>query len=272
MDGVGTLGTDPISFDPDPIQMAQLIVDSAVDYAIVTLARDGTITSWNEGAERIMGWTADEIVGRPAATFFVPEDVSAGRPEHEMQVAEELGVANDERWHLAKSGARFWASGRMMPLVARPDTEGLTPEANLTDVPGARQIGYLKILRDRTEQRDELMRQTALLDLGDRLRDMTDRREMAALSCELIGQTLGATRAGHGTLDTAGSVIDIQADWTSPGSQSLVGQLRYEDFGTFAEELRRGEIVVMEDCRTHPAVSIRVRSRHSAFARCSTSH
>ena len=241
-------------FDHDPLHLAELIVDSAVDYAIVTLAPDGTITSWNEGAERIMGWTADEIVGRPAATFFVPEDVEAGQQAHEMRVAAEQGHAKDERWHLAKGGRRFWASGRMMPLVARPDTEGRTVEENLVDAPDARQVGYLKILRDRTAQRDELMRQTALLDLGDRLRDMADVQEMTMLASETLGRTLDASRAGYGVLDIDGSVIDIRVDWNVPGGQSLVGRLRFENFGAYAEALRRGETVAIPDCRVHPSV------------------
>ncbi|WP_299655698.1 HWE histidine kinase domain-containing protein [uncultured Jannaschia sp.] len=253
-DGVDRNSSDPVRFDHDPLHLAQLIVDSAVDYAIVTLTADGTITSWNEGAERIMGWTADEIVGRPAATFFVPEDVAAGQPDYEMRVATDQGQAKDERWHLAKDGRRFWASGRMMPLVARPDTEGPTAEENLVDAPGARQVGYLKILRDRTAQRDALARQIALLDLGDRLRDMEDVRQMVELASETLGRTLGASRAGYGTLDVDGSIIDIRADWNAPGGQSLVGRLRFENFGTYAETLRRGGTVAMSDCRTHPDV------------------
>lgn len=242
-------------FDHDPLHLAQLIVDSAVDYAIITLAPNGTITSWNEGAERIMGWTADEAIGRPGSMFFVPEDVKAKRPEQEMRIAATEGRAQDERWHLAKGGRRFWASGRLTPLVSRPEAEGLAAEENLAEAPEARQVGYLKILRDLTGRRDELLRQTVLLDLGDRLRDMTGAQEMAALASETLARTLGATRAGYGPLDMGESIIDIRADWNVPGGRSLVGRLRFEDFGAYVEELRRGETVVMEDCRIHPAVS-----------------
>lgn len=240
--------------DHDPVHLAQLIVDSAVDYAIITLAPDGRITSWNEGAQRIMGWSAEEAIGRPSSLFFVPEDVEAKRPEQEMRITDIEGHTQDERWHLAKGGRRFWASGRLMALMARPDGEGSAADVPLGDAPEIRQVGYLKILRDRTRQREEIGRQSALLALGDRLRDMTDAQEMASLACETLALTLGATRAGHGYLDVAGAIVDLRADWNVPGGETLAGRLRQEEVGAFLEELRRGEAVVMEDCRTHPAV------------------
>ena len=281
-DGNTLDGTPPgsVAFHHDPLYLAQLIVDSAIDYAIITLGPDGTITSWNEGAERIMGWTSEEIVGRHVTTFFVPEDVEAGQAEYEMRVATDQGHAKDERWHLAKDGRRFWASGRMMALVARPEAEGPAEEKNSVDARGAQQIGFLKILRDRTAQRSAQVRQVALLDLGDRLRDMDDTREMAELASATLGRTLGASRAGYGTLDVDGSHIDIHADWNVPGGQSIVGRLRFEDFGSYADALRRGETVaicrlpiadlpmpIAGDIRLCPT---QVNSRRSASAPCST--
>ena len=255
LNGTGSHATASDLFEHDPLHLARLIIDSAVDFAIVTLTPDGTITSWNEGAERIMGWTAEEAIGQSGSMFFVPEDVKAGWPEYEMRVAASEGSAQDERWHLAKGDRRFWASGRMMLLVSRSDTEGPTIKDNRFGVPDSRHVGYLKILRDRTEDRLRSLRRTALLDLGDRLRDMTDEQEIAALASETLGRTLGVTQAGHGYLDRDGLVIDVRAGWGSHDEQSLVGRWHLDDFGRFAEELRRGEIVVIEDCRTHPAVS-----------------
>jgi len=112
----------------------EAIFDSAVDFAIITTDGDGRITAWNLGAERILGWSAGEMVGQPTATFFTPEDRAAGVPEKEMRSAAETGRAVDERWHLRRDGSRFWASGELMPLRS---PEGGNP-------------GFLKILRDRT--------------------------------------------------------------------------------------------------------------------------
>ena len=115
------------------------IFESAIDYAIVVLDLDGIITNWNEGARRILGWTAEETLGQPAALFFTPEDRAVDIPGDEMRAALKTGRGLDERWHLRKDGSRFWANGEMMTL--RDDDSGLA-------------IGFIKILRDRTEQRE----------------------------------------------------------------------------------------------------------------------
>ncbi len=121
----------------------RLIVECAVDFAIFTLGLDGRITTWNRGAERILGYTEDEILGQHVNVLFTLEDNARGRAEFEMRKAAETGQANDDRWHLKKGGARFWATGMMMPL---------------NEVDGTLK-GYLKIIRDRTDQKlamDEL--------------------------------------------------------------------------------------------------------------------
>ncbi len=107
-----------------------------MEFAIVATDRHGRITEWNPGAERILGWTAGEMLGQTAEAFFTPEDRANGRIDHEMTVSLRLGRGIDERWHLRKDGSRFWASGEMMPL------KGETGE----------HVGFVKVLRDRTEQ------------------------------------------------------------------------------------------------------------------------
>ncbi len=113
------------------------IFESAVDFAIIATDRNGLITDWNTGAQRIFGWTEAEMRGEPADRFFTPSDVAEGRPAVEMNEALKAGRASDERWHLTKSGVRFWAVGEMMPLL-----DG-----------GGAHLGFLKILRDRTQGR-----------------------------------------------------------------------------------------------------------------------
>jgi PAS domain S-box-containing protein len=113
------------------------IIECAIDYAVIGSDLRGNVNSWNEGARLILGWTAAEMLGQPVSRFFTPEDVAAGVPESELAGASEHGRALDDRWHLRKSGERFWASGELMPLR---DGEG-------------RPTGYVKILRDRTSQR-----------------------------------------------------------------------------------------------------------------------
>ncbi len=126
----------------------RLILASATDYAILTTGLDRRVATWNAGAERLLGWSAEEVVGRSADIIFTPEDRGAGAPEREAEGALRDGRAVDERWHVRKDGSRFWGSGLAMPLR--------DPEAEA----GAPPLGLLKVMRDRTEQRraEEAMR------------------------------------------------------------------------------------------------------------------
>ena len=112
------------------------VLNSAVDFAIISMGLGREITGWNIGATNILGWTEAEMLGRPADLIFTPEDQAAGVPELETQRAAGEGRAADDRWHQRKDGSRFWASGEMMALRDE----------------GGAQTGYLKMLRDRTEQ------------------------------------------------------------------------------------------------------------------------
>jgi PAS domain S-box-containing protein len=116
-----------------PKERENLILESATGYAIFTMDADGHITSWNEGAHLIHGWTEQEVLGHHTRLIFTPEDQKAGVAEEEMRIAASQGSAENERWHVRKDGSRFYAAGLLMPLR---DGSG----------------GFVKILRDRTEQ------------------------------------------------------------------------------------------------------------------------
>jgi PAS domain S-box-containing protein len=84
-----------------------LLVDSVEDYDIYMLAPDGTVTSWNNGARRIKGHTAEEVMGHSYSLFFPPDAVASGVPEAEIAAAREQGRYAVERWHRRKDGTRF---------------------------------------------------------------------------------------------------------------------------------------------------------------------
>ena len=92
------------------------IVQSAIDYAIIGTDCEGRVVSWNEGARRILGWSAQDMLGQGLHRIFTPEDRAAGAVEREMEQAQRSGKATDERWHQRSDGERFWASGELMPL------------------------------------------------------------------------------------------------------------------------------------------------------------
>jgi PAS domain S-box-containing protein len=129
----------------------RLLVQSVTDYAIYMLDPNGTVASWNAGAERIKGYTAQEIVGRNYCEFFAPEDRAAGIPQNALRVAGEHGRYESEGWRLRKDGSRFWA---FAVLDAVRDEEG-------------RLLGFAKITRDMTEKREaQLQIERALVQLA----------------------------------------------------------------------------------------------------------
>ncbi|MBB6123345.1 PAS domain S-box protein [Sphingobium subterraneum] len=114
------------------------ILESAIDYGIVATDMDGRVTLWNRGAQYMLGWTEAEMLGRTMATFFTPEDRALDRPLAKRQEALDFGRAHDARWHLRKSGDRFWGLSEMSPL---------------RDERGA-PIGFVKLMRDRTQEHE----------------------------------------------------------------------------------------------------------------------
>ena len=87
----------------------RLLVNSVADYAIYVLDSTGKVVSWNQGAERLKGYTAEEILGRHISVFFLPEDVADGKPEAELARATKDGRTEQEAWRVRKDGSRFWA-------------------------------------------------------------------------------------------------------------------------------------------------------------------
>ena len=118
-------------------QRLGLLVESAMDFAIITLDTNGKVVSWNSGAERILGWSEKEAIGKTADLIFTAEDRLAQVPQREIREALETGRATDERWHVRKDGSRFWASGVMTRMSA--------PTGAVT--------GLVKIMRDNTKSK-----------------------------------------------------------------------------------------------------------------------
>lgn len=226
----------------------RVIVDSAVDYAIITTDLSGAITSWSAGARCVFGYDAEEAVGQSASMIFTPEDRAAGIPAAEMTTALRQGSAADERWQMRRDGALLWASGQMVPL--RDAASGVN--------------GFLKILRDRTPEKqeeeelrlfnDELEREVGirtqeLSAANAALRQEIEERERAqealrqAQKMEAVGQLTGGIAHDFNNLLTV--VIG--------GAEALNRRLPPD-----ADDLRRRTGMVLEAARRAAALTYRL--------------
>ena len=115
----------------------RLLVEGTTDYAIFMLDVDGMVVSWNPGAERILGYRKDEIIGKDFATFFTTEDQVRGEPLRKLKQAVAEGRSEEDSWRLRKDGQRFWCTG---VIGALHDDAGKVK-------------GFVEIMRDHTERR-----------------------------------------------------------------------------------------------------------------------
>jgi PAS domain S-box-containing protein len=88
----------------------RILIDGIKDYAILMLDQEGRVVTWNDGAERIKGYRADEIIGRNFSKFYEPEAQALGKPLEGLKIARETGRFEEEAWRVRKDGSRFWAS------------------------------------------------------------------------------------------------------------------------------------------------------------------
>jgi PAS domain S-box-containing protein len=142
----------------------RLLVQAVTDYAIYMLDTEGRVASWNPGAQRIKGYTPDEIIGAHFSRFYTPEDRARGEPARALETARRNGSFEKEGWRVRKDGSRFWASVVVDPVR---DKNGQI-------------IGFAKITRDISERRNA---QIAL----DQARDAL----MQSQKMEAVGQLTG---------------------------------------------------------------------------------
>jgi PAS domain S-box-containing protein len=115
----------------------QLMVDSVSDYAIFMLDSTGHVASWNRGAQRIKGYTAQEIIGSHFSRFYTPEDLASEKPRRELEIAVREGKYEEEGVRVRKDGSYFWAN--VVITAVYDENHAL--------------IGFAKVTRDLTERR-----------------------------------------------------------------------------------------------------------------------
>jgi PAS domain S-box-containing protein len=116
-------------------RLHQQMIQEIQDVAIILMDIDGTILTWNEGAERIKGYTADEIIGKNFRSFYIPKDRAAKLPDQLLDLAKKEGRAKHVGRRLRKDGTVFWGS---ILITALHDEDGQV-------------VGFTKLTRELTD-------------------------------------------------------------------------------------------------------------------------
>ncbi len=171
------------------------------EYAIYVVAPDGIILCWNPGAERLLGYQSNEIVGQHFSRFFSDEDIRGGQPEHELKASRANGRTDSVRWHVRKDDTRFWCASTITPLF----------DEN-------KQIrSFARVMHDLTDTEAQAAQMKRADDLGEANRSREE--FMALLSHELrnplspILNALGilqGIKTDDPIVQQAGSVIERQ--------------------------------------------------------------
>ena len=178
------------------------LVENVADHAIFMLDAEGIITEWTEGARRVKGYSAEEVLGRHFSMFYTPEDVALGEPERLLEQAAREGRAEREAWRVRKDGGRIWANE---VVTAVRDAEG-------------RLVGFTKISRDLTEhraleqekERGRAVELTALAEASERERISRELHDRVAHRMGVVHQSLELFAAlAEGAPERAAEKLDL---------------------------------------------------------------
>ncbi len=183
----------------------RLLVQEVRDYAIFMLDPVGRIVSWNEGAQAIKGYNADEIIGQHFSRFYTSEDIERGKPEEELRIAAAEGRWEEEGWRIRKDGSRFWAS---VVITALHD-----PDGNL--------LGFTKVTRDITE--GKRAREAFLLEITNTLVANLDVSQLLSAIASCLRQVKPFDYASLALYDEPTKMLRVQALETGAGSVAEAG-------------------------------------------------
>jgi len=183
----------------------RLLIDGVTDYAIYSLDANGNITSWNSGAQRIKGYTNEEIIGQHFSRFYTQQDTDAGLPARVLEAAAIAGHYEGEGWRVRKDGTKFWSSVVVTPL--RDEAGEL--------------VGFSKITRDVTDRKlllDTVQQHAEELELRIAEREQTN-AELEAFSYSVSHDLRAPLRAIEGFTDIV--LTDFGAQLPTPAVEYL---------------------------------------------------
>ena len=201
-------------------QQLRSIVEGVRDHAIYLLDAEGFVTTWNPGAERIKGYSSDEILGLHFSRFFTQPDIDHGRPAELLRMAAEHGRIEEEAWRIRKDGSRFWAD---VVISCIRDSAGAI-------------AGYVKVTRDFTDRKraDEAV----MLQLSGALLEELDVRRFLQVISASIHEVVPHDAATLSIFDPASQTIVVKFLQGRDAETNMV-DLRIAVAGSPAEQAMR---------------------------------
>ncbi len=228
----------------------RLLVEEIRDCAIFVLDTHGTVITWNLGAEKLMGYKAEEILGKHFSCLFTQKSVQQGKPMAELEEARAKGSLQVEEWRVRKDGSLFWADVLITPLY----------------IPAGRHFGYAKILRDLTQRRktEERLRLSirafkALSACNQIIIRATDEKKLVEDMCRTIHEIAEYPAVWMGFFDRERSVIKPVA-WAGGGEKMAKTHPLLEIRGQggagwpFQKAIATAKPVVIQNLTTHPNI------------------
>ena len=169
----------------------RLLVEGVGDHAILMLDPFGRVVTWNQGAQRIKGWSPIEILGRHFSVFYLPEEIASGQPERDLELAATVGRIQSEGWRVRAGGQRFWAE---TTLSAVRDDDGELR-------------GFANVTRDRTENHQARARLETVAELNRAALEQRPEDDLLELVVSRARAMVGAT---------------LVAAWSPGGGDALV--------------------------------------------------
>lgn len=233
----------------DTAEQFHILVDSVEEYAIYMLDANGNIITWNTGAEKIKGYTAQEIIGKNFACFYTADDVAAEKPQRNLREAARVGHIRDQGLRVRKDGSTFEAE---VVLTCLRDSKG-----NVR--------GYSKVTRDITDQirSREFEAEKIAAEKANRAKD----HFLAALSHELRTPLTPALAAASYLEDNAAKLPAEFAEDVQLIKRNVQLQARLIDDLLDLTRIARGKLHLdLESCDAHEVINNAVEIARSAVA------
>ena len=211
----------------------RLLIESANDYAILSLDTERKVTSWSNGAKEMIGYLEQEIIGQSGDIIFTPEDREKNAPEKEAKEAAKEGRAINERWHMRKDGSRFWGSGSSNSLR---DSDGKI-------------VGFVKIMRDLTERKQAQQRQAFLLDISDAMRAQSNEEAIGVLCTSRLAEFLQLERCYLAKLYSDEDKVYVGPEYHRFDLRPAGGEYRLSDFPEVVRKVQTETVVISDVAR-----------------------